>query len=241
MQASYSTTGGTHTGTVVDEDTSVDLSTLERYLSALNSPTSNSSDSRQHYQLTSTPCKEGVSFFPGQSSEESSVSPVLSRSSSPNSTTLSEMDFSLLSFSRSDAERDTDDPGIEQPRVIETQNENPSLPLSSNYITNQETQTSPPVASYKIMFDNIDKTVRPRQMRIDSQTKSLHYVQLYAVKDFSSLSDLPPSGERVLQVILPTNEDQKAIADNFSILVARIIVEHIPFFTEDFNNVLGLY
>ena len=31
---------------------------------------------------------------------------------------------------------------------------------------------------YKIVIDNIDKTVRPRHMRVDSQIKSLHYVQL---------------------------------------------------------------
>ncbi len=43
-------------------------------------------------------------------------------------------------------------------------------------------------SGYKIVFDNIDKNVKPRYMRSDSQIKSLHYVQSYAVRnriDFS--------------------------------------------------------
>jgi hypothetical protein len=35
----------------------------------------------------------------------------------------------------------------------------------------------------KLVFDNLDKTVKPRHMRKDAQTRSLHYVQAYAVKD----------------------------------------------------------
>ena len=38
-------------------------------------------------------------------------------------------------------------------------------------------------AGYKLVFDNIDKTVKPRFMTQDSQTETLHYVQAYAVKD----------------------------------------------------------
>ena len=51
---------------------------------------------------------------------------------------------------------------------------------------------------YKIVIDNIDKAVKPRYMRIDSQKKSLHYVQIYNVKDridFSSLSESAKAGE----------------------------------------------
>ena len=36
---------------------------------------------------------------------------------------------------------------------------------------------------YKIVFDNIDKNIKPRFMRSDFQTRSLHYVNSYAVKD----------------------------------------------------------
>ena len=34
-------------------------------------------------------------------------------------------------------------------------------------------------AGYKLVLDNIDKNVKPRFMRSDSQTLSLHYVQVY--------------------------------------------------------------
>lgn len=37
--------------------------------------------------------------------------------------------------------------------------------------------------TFKIVGDNIDKTVRPRQETSDSHTKSLHYFHSYAVKD----------------------------------------------------------
>ena len=37
------------------------------------------------------------------------------------------------------------------------------------------------IPGYKIIFGNIDKTVRPRQMRIDSQNMSLQYVHIYSV------------------------------------------------------------
>ncbi len=61
------------------------------------------------------------------------------------------------------------------------------------------TTSKPSIPGYKNVFNNIDKTVRPRQMRIDSQNKSLHYVHIYSVKnriDFSSLSDTPLANVR---------------------------------------------
>ncbi len=38
-------------------------------------------------------------------------------------------------------------------------------------------------AGFKVVFDNIDMNVKPRYMRGDFQTRSLHYVNAYAVKD----------------------------------------------------------
>ena len=38
-------------------------------------------------------------------------------------------------------------------------------------------------AGVKLVFDNIDKTVKPRRMTLESQTTSLNYVQAIAVKD----------------------------------------------------------
>ena len=57
------------------------------------------------------------------------------------------------------------------------------------------TDTCPEVkstnAGYKLIFDNPDKSIKPRYMRQDSQKIMLHYVQAYAVRDqinYSSIS-----------------------------------------------------
>ncbi len=64
---------------------------------------------------------------------------------------------------------------------------------------------------YKLVFDNIDKSVKPRYMRSNVQTKSLHYVHMYCVKDridFSGLSQVPKSIDidDSLYSILPRNK-----------------------------------
>ncbi len=38
------------------------------------------------------------------------------------------------------------------------------------------------------VLDNIDKTMKPNDMRIDNQTKPLHYVHTYAVLDRVDMS-----------------------------------------------------
>ena len=35
---------------------------------------------------------------------------------------------------------------------------------------------------YKLVFDNVGKTINPREMRSNTQGKSLHYVHIYATK-----------------------------------------------------------
>ena len=102
--------------------------------------------------------------------------------------------------------------------------------------------TSPPVETYKLVFDNIDKTVKPRYMRMNAQNKSLHYVQLYAVKDRVNLSQLsqtfPSICEVALDTILPSDEDNASLMENMSILIARVIVNRIPFFNNDFKKLV---
>ena len=50
---------------------------------------------------------------------------------------------------------------------------------------NPNADSAPPAewTGFKIVGDNIDKTVRPRHMRSDRQAESLHYFHSYAVKD----------------------------------------------------------
>ncbi len=106
----------------------------------------------------------------------------------------------------------------------------------------EDNLTSPPFETYKLVFDNIDKTVKPRYMRMDAQNKSLHYVQLYAVKDrvnLSQLSQTPPSVcEVALDMILPSDEDNASLMENMTILIARVMVDRIPFFKEDFKKLV---
>ena len=57
-----------------------------------------------------------------------------------------------------------------------------------------EGHTVPTWCGFKVVGDNIDKTVKPRDMRFDQPSKSLHYFHVYAVKDridASGLSAVP--------------------------------------------------
>ena len=74
-------------------------------------------------------------------------------------------------------------------------------------------------------------------MRIDPQTKSLHYVQMYRI-DFGKLSDVCPTGVKSLYDLLLTTEDYEKLKESFTVCTACVMVEHIPFFTEDFSGLL---
>ena len=91
---------------------------------------------------------------------------------------------------------------------------------------------------YKIVFDNIDKNIKPRFMRSDYQTRSLHYVNSYAVKDrinFSQFLSETPT-ELTLFEVLPNDADYKSLKDDFTVLVSRMIVEHMAFFSADYKG-----
>ncbi len=68
--------------------------------------------------------------------------------------------------------------------------------------------------------------------------RSLHYVQSYAVKDRVNYDCL--SGERRTEVcifdILPTKEDFDILKKNFAVLVSRVMVKFIPYFTSDYKE-----
>lgn len=94
-------------------------------------------------------------------------------------------------------------------------------------------------AGYKIVFDNIDKNVKPRHMRSDNQTKSLHYVHSYAVRDrvnYSCISDEPRTEINAFD-ILPTEEDYQSLKADFSNLISRLIVKYMPFFKDSFKDI----
>ena len=71
----------------------------------------------------------------------------------------------------------------------------------------------------------------------DYQTCSLHYVNSYAVKDridFSQFSSETPT-ELTLFEVLP-NDAYKSLKDDFTVLVSRMIVEHMAFFSADYKG-----
>ena len=111
------------------------------------------------------------------------------------------------------------------------------LPASESIATLSESSDNQPIsvnAGYKLVFDNIDKTIQPRHMRVDSKAKSLHYVHAYAIKDRIDFSCFPDKrvGEANLYDILPNSQDYKLLKENFSVHVSRIIVAYMDFFRD---------
>ena len=94
----------------------------------------------------------------------------------------------------------------------------------------------------KIVGDNIDKNVKPRFMRSDHQGKSLHYFHCYAVQDRFDLSmpedypDIPAKPKP--EDLLPSESDTSTMKAYFAIHVARTLCKYMPYFTEDFSDVI---
>lgn len=87
---------------------------------------------------------------------------------------------------------------------------------------------------FKIVGDNLDKTVRPRRQRFDQRTKSLHYFNAMAVQDrvdmsnFSDERSAYDSSSFSLESLLPQPDDLREITANFGILIGRVLVKHVP-------------
>ena len=79
---------------------------------------------------------------------------------------------------------------------------------------------------------------------MDFQTQSLHYVQIYSVKDridFFSFSELPSDGNRSVYDTLPSNGDYQELKQNFAIIVACSITDHLSFFSNDLKNLVPMH
>lgn len=99
---------------------------------------------------------------------------------------------------------------------------------------------------FKIVGDNIDMNVVPRHKRIDKQTKSLHFFQTFAVRDrldLSSASEDPnpflykPVSELPINDLLPSVSDDMTLLNNISILIGRILVKEVRYFSDTFHDV----
>lgn len=91
---------------------------------------------------------------------------------------------------------------------------------------------------FKIVGDNIDKTVKPRHETLHLHSQNLHYFHAYAVRDridFSFLSAEPSQLDPLLfpaEMLLPSQDELDGIKGSFSILIARILARHLPEFAD---------
>ena len=104
------------------------------------------------------------------------------------------------------------------------------------------------VPIYTLCGDNIDKIIRSRYLRTNSNATatSLHYFHFYAVKDRIDFGDLREKaivcdGADQLQLalsLLPSPEDDEAIRKNICILISRILYNNLGFFKTAFDGIV---
>lgn len=104
------------------------------------------------------------------------------------------------------------------------------------------------ISHYKLVFDNINKTVTPRFQSLESPRVTLNYVNMFAFKDravpsshLSRVSRYFPTGlskAEVAKAILPTCKDDESLRYNFSLFISRVLVQHFSFFNLAFNDVV---
>lgn len=117
---------------------------------------------------------------------------------------------------------------------------------SVNDNTSSYVLRKPKFKSFKLVGDNLDKSVRPRHETVDSHLCSLHYFHSFAAKDrcdTSELQDNPSLPDVDLtsfscDVILPSEEDFTTLQDNYTIIVARVIQKYMPFFKQNVPKVV---
>ena len=100
---------------------------------------------------------------------------------------------------------------------------------------------------FKLVGDNLDKDVKPRYVRVDQQTKSLHFFHYYAVRDridLSSFSNNPNPhldltvSDLPFETLLPSASDNQVISYNFGVLVSRVLVEELKYFHNTFEGAI---
>lgn len=116
------------------------------------------------------------------------------------------------------------------PQVMEPSNSIatlPGIPLQKRHI------------GFRIVGDNIDKTIRRRYLRLDRKNQSLHFFHAFTVAnrvDVSQLADTYPDIQAMMDIdsaalfVLPKFRDDLILKDNISILVSRVLYKHLDFF-----------
>ena len=93
--------------------------------------------------------------------------------------------------------------------------------------------TSQKWSGFKVVLDNIDMNLKPRHQTFERRTRSIHYVNAYAVLDrvdLSNCSTLITDSEVSIASLLPTDNDRKNILDNFAVLAGRMLCQCMPVF-----------
>lgn len=104
--------------------------------------------------------------------------------------------------------------------------------LNRNEASHQENS----LCTYTIVGDNVDKNIKPRDMRIDKQVDSLHAFHMYATKDRIDASRLPdekPVGDletTPISTFVPSVGDNIVLRENYVTLVSRVLVKHLKYF-----------
>ena len=111
-----------------------------------------------------------------------------------------------------------------------------TLPLpviTANECTRNEAICLP---TFKLVGDNLDKTVKPREEVGDNHKQVLHYFQSYAVRDRIDLSNfedapsLPDLKTANVKDVLPTEADTTSLKKNFATLASKIVRKYMPYF-----------
>lgn len=92
------------------------------------------------------------------------------------------------------------------------------------------------VSTFVIVADNSDKTTNPRHMTINHRRQFLHFMHMYAALDRVSCASLPSNMHQgdvmhlTTSAFLPTAEDSQQLCANYATLLARLVVEKLPYF-----------
>lgn len=95
----------------------------------------------------------------------------------------------------------------------------------------------PDLCTYTIVGDNVDKNIKPRDMRIDKQVTSMHAFHMYATKDRVDASTLPDDKpvqdlEAIpISTFMPSIGDSIVLRENYVTLVSRVLVKHLKYFS----------
>ena len=163
---------------------------------------------------------------------------------------ISSPPFSPLSENNSDDTQTTTIVEANSMKKASDQNLQPDLASSSAEFGIQEASCTDLSSSagrlygMKLVADNVDKTVKPRYMRVNKRNISMHFMHVYAVQDrisLQNLSETPPPIpiEPELNEILPSKSDDMELSELFGIHVSRILATHMPFFLENFKDAVS--